>query len=52
MFAEQVMQLVTAGCGFGEKMLLIELIKVPTGGGQASGVEGSSGVGVDAGTGD
>ena len=52
MFAEQVVHLVAAGCGFGEQMLLIELIKVPAGGGQACGVEGSGGVGVEVGAGD
>ena len=52
MFAEQVVQLVAAGCGLGQQMLLIELIKVPAGGGQAGGVEGSGSVGVEVGAGD
>ena len=52
MFAEQVVQLVPAGCGLGEQMLLVELIKVPAGSGQACGVEGSGSVGVEVGAGD
>ena len=52
MLAEQVVQLVAAGYGFGQQMLLIELIKVSVGGGQAGGVEGSGSVGVEVGAGD
>jgi len=42
-------QLVTAGGGLGDQMLVIELIEVAAGGLRAGGVERGSGVGVDAG---
>jgi hypothetical protein len=46
--AEQVVQLVAAGCGLGDQMLVIQLVKMATGGGQASVVKGGGRVGVDA----
>ena len=49
MFAEQVVQLVAAGCGLGEQVLVIQLIKAAAGGVQAGAVERGGGVGVDAG---
>src|SRR5215468_10941281 len=48
MLAEQVVQLVAAGCGLADQVLVIQLIKVAPGGGQASAVERGGGVGVDA----
>ena len=47
--AEQVMQLVAAGCGLGEQVLVIQLIQAAAGLVQAGAVERGGGVGVEAG---
>ena len=49
MLAEQVVQLVAAGCGLGDQVLVIQLIEVAAGVGQAGAVERGGGVGVEAG---
>jgi hypothetical protein len=50
--AEQVVQLVVAGRGLGEQMLVIQLIEAATGFLQTSAVQRGGGVGVDARPGD
>ena len=51
MFAEQVVQLIAAGGGLGEQMLIVEAFQVAARLVQAGFVERGGGVGVDVGTG-
>ena len=48
MLTEQVVQLVATGCGLGDQVLVIQLIEMAAGGGQAGAVERGGGIGVDA----
>src|SRR5215467_7008051 len=50
--AEQVVQLVAAGGGLGEQVVVIQVIELAAGSIEGGGVQGSSGVGVDARAGD
>jgi hypothetical protein len=49
--AEQVMQLIAAGDGLSEQVMVIQVIKTAAGGGQGGAVERCGSVGVDAGAG-
>ena len=52
MLAEQVVQLVAAGCGLGEQVLVIQLIEQAAGLIQAGAIQGGGGVGVEVRAGD